>query len=78
MCGKFQSVGTDDRCKNGKFRRVGKSIGYLTSSNVVLNSFNFPPMATMLALSNDTKDVWEEKTNIFQLIVICETEYILY
>ena len=35
-------------------------------------------MAAMLALSNDTKDVWEEKTNIFQFIVICETEYIIY
>ena len=57
---------------------MGKSIGYLTSSNVALNSFSFPPMAAMLALSNDTKDVWEEKTNIFQLIVIRETEYIIY
>lgn len=75
---KFRFVGTDDRRKNGKYLRVGKSIGYLTSSNVALNSFSFPPMAAMLALSNDTKDVWEEKTNIFQFIVICETEYIIY
>ena len=35
-------------------------------------------MAAMLALSNDTKDVWEEKTNISELIVIWETKYIIY